>query len=83
MLYSGGEEDRITPGTYEAPHQEDMRTAHREARQKLQQSLRRQERDYDLRLEERIYSVCDAVYRLDRSIVMGQSKQLQQRFLMF
>ena len=54
-----------------------MRTAHREARQKLQQSERRQKRDYDQRLEERKYSVCDAVYRFNRSIVQGQSKKFQ------
>ena len=52
-----------------------MRTAHREARQKLQQSQRRQKRDYGLRLEERKYSVDDAVYRFNRSIVLGQSKK--------
>ena len=54
-----------------------MRTAHREARQKLQQSQRRQKRDYDLRMEEIKYSVCDAVYRLNRSIVLGQSIKIQ------
>ena len=53
MLNPGGEEERITPGTYAARHQDAMRTAHRTARQKLQQSQRRQKRDYDLRLEER------------------------------
>ena len=47
MLYPGGEED--------------IGTAHKEALQKLQQSLRCQKRDYDLRLEETKYSVCDAV----------------------
>ena len=52
MLNPGGEEERRTPGTYAARHQEAMRTAHREARQKLQQSQRRQKRDYDLRLED-------------------------------
>ena len=77
MLHPGGEEDRGTPGTYPARHQEAMRTAHREARQKLQQSQRRQKRDYELRLEERKYSVCDAVYIFNRSIVPGQSKKLQ------
>ena len=35
------------------------------------------ERDYDLRLEERKYSVGDAHYRFNRSIVLGQSKRLQ------
>ena len=56
-----------------------MRTAHREARQKLQQSQQRQKRDYDLRLEEIKYYVCDcdAVYRFNRYIVLGQSKELQ------
>ena len=73
MLHPGGEQDRGTPGKYAARHQEAMRTAHREARQKLQQSQRRQKRDYDLRLEERKYSVCDAVHRFNRSIVLGQS----------
>ena len=53
MLHPGGKENRGTPGTYAARHQEAMRTAHREARKKLQQSQRRQKRDYDLRLEER------------------------------
>ena len=76
MLNPGGEEERRTPGTYDARHQEAMRTAHREARQKLQQSQRRQKRDYDLRLEERKYSVDDAVYRFNRSIVLGQSKKI-------
>ena len=73
MLHLGGEEDRGTPRTYAARHQEAMRTAHREARQKLQQSQRRQKRDYDLRLEERKYSVGDAVYIFNRSIMLGQS----------
>ena len=41
-LNPGGEEERRTPGTYAARHQEAMRTAHREARQKVQQSQRRQ-----------------------------------------
>ena len=77
MLNPGGEEERRTPGTYAARHQEAMRTSHREARQKLQQSQRRQKRDYDLRLEERKYSVGDVVYRFNRSIVLGQSKKLQ------
>ena len=62
--------------SYAARHQEATRTAHREARQKLQQSQRRQKRDHDLRLEERKYSVDDAVYRFNRSIVLGQSKKL-------
>ena len=52
-----------------------MRTAHREARQKLQQSQPRQKGDYDLRLEERKYYVGDAVYRFNRSIVLVQSKK--------
>ena len=47
MLHPGREEDRGTPVTYDARHQEAMRTAHREARQKLQQCQRRQKRDYD------------------------------------
>ena len=51
-----------------------MRTVHREARQKLQQSQRCQKRDYDLRLEERKHCVCDAVYRCNMSIVPGQKK---------
>ena len=75
MLNPGGEEERRTPWTYAARHQEAMRTAHREARQKLQQSQRRQKRDYDMRLEERKYSVDGAVYRFNRSIVLGQSKK--------
>ena len=54
-----------------------MRTAYREARQKLQQSQQRQKRDYDLRLEERKYSVDDAAFRFNKSIVLGQSKKLQ------
>ena len=69
-----GEEERRTPGTYAARHQEAMRTAHREARQK-HHSRRRQKRDYDLSLEERKYSVDDAVYRFNRSIVLGQIKK--------
>ena len=76
MIYPGGEEERRTPGTYAAHHQEAMRTAHREARQKLQQSQRRQKRDSDLRLEERKYTVGDAVYRFNRSIGLGQSKTI-------
>ena len=32
MFHPGVEEDRGTPGTYAARHQEAMRTAHREAR---------------------------------------------------
>ena len=52
MLHTGGVEERGTPGTYAARDQEAMRTAHRDARQKLQQSQRRQKRDYDLRLDE-------------------------------
>ena len=81
MLNPGGEEERITPKTYAARHQKAMRTAHREARQKLQQSQRRQKRDYDLRLEERKYSVDDAVYRFNRSIVLGQSKKITAHFV--
>ena len=77
MLIPGCDEEQRTPGTYAARHQEAMRTAHREARQKLQQSQRRQKRDYDMRLEERKYSVDDTVYRFNRSIVLGQSKKLQ------
>ena len=38
MLYPGGEEYRGTLGTYAAHHKENMRTVHREARQKIQQS---------------------------------------------
>ena len=53
MLNPAGEEERRTPGTYAARHQEATRTAHREARQKLQQSQRRQKRDYDLRVEKK------------------------------
>ena len=51
MLNPGSEEERRTPVTYAAQHQEAMRTAHREVRQKLQQSQRHQKRDYDMRLE--------------------------------
>ena len=71
MLNPGGEEERRTPGTYATRHQEATRTAHRKARQKLQLSQRRQKRDYDLRLEERKYTVDDAVYRFNRLIVLG------------
>ena len=74
MLHPGGEEDRETPGKYTVRHQKAMRTAYREARQKLQQSQRHQKRDYDLRLEE-IQSVCDSVYRFNRYIVLGQSEK--------
>ena len=42
MLHPGGEEGRGTPGSYAAHHYEAMRTAHRQIRQKLQQSQRRQ-----------------------------------------
>ena len=73
MLHPGGEEDGGTPVTYAARHQEATRTAHLEARQKLQQSQRRQKSDYDMCLEGKKYSVCDAVYRVYRSVVMGQS----------
>ena len=52
MFNPGCGEEQRTPGTYAARHQEAMRTAHREARLKLQQSQLRQKRDYDLRLEE-------------------------------
>ena len=45
MLHPGGEEDRGTPGTYTVRHQEAMRTAHRESRQKLHQSQRCQKKD--------------------------------------
>ena len=75
IRHPGGEEERRTPGIYTVQHQEAMRTAHREARQKLQQSQRRQKRDYDLRLEGKKYSVGDAVYRFNRFIVLGQSKK--------
>ena len=51
MLHPGGNEDRGTPVTYVTRHQDAMRMAHREAWQKLQQSQRRQKRDYDLHLE--------------------------------
>ena len=68
MLHPGGEEDRGTPDA----HQDVMRTAHREPRQKLQQSQRRQKKDYDLRIEESKYSVCDAVYIFNRSIMLSQ-----------
>ena len=71
MLHPGGEEERRTLGTYAARHQEAMRTVHREARQKLQQSQRRQKRD------ERKYSVGDAFFRFNGSIVLGQSKKSQ------
>ena len=72
MLHPGGEEDRGISGTYAERHQEAMKTAHRESRQKLQQSQRRQKKDYNLRMEERKYFVCDAVYRFTGSIVLGQ-----------
>ena len=71
MLNQGGEEERRTHGTFASQHQEAIKTAHRAAPQKLQQSHRRQKRDYDLRLEERKYSVDDAVYRFNRSFVLG------------
>ena len=78
MLNPGCEEERRTPGAYAARHQEATRTTHREARQKLQQSQRRQKRDYDLRLEERKYSVGDSVYSFNMSIVLGKSfKKIQ------
>ena len=77
MLHPGGEEERRTPA---ARHQEVMRTAHREVQQKLHQSQRCQKNDNDLRLEERKYSVCDAVYRFNRSIVLGQSKKKYSPF---
>ena len=41
MLLPGGEEDRGSPGTYVARHEEAMGNSHRELRQKLQQSQRR------------------------------------------
>ena len=71
------EQNRCTPGTYAARHREAMGIAHRIARQNLQQSQRRQRRDYDLRLEEKKYSVGDAVYRFNKSILLGQCKKLQ------
>ena len=75
MLNPGGEEEQRTPGTYAARHLGATRTALLEARQKPQQSQRRQKRNYDLRLEESKYSVDDAVYRFNGSIVLGQSKK--------
>ena len=71
------EQNRCTPGTYAARHREAMGIAHRIARQNLQQSQRRQRRDYDLRLEEKKYSVGDAMYRFNKSILLGQCKKLQ------
>ena len=68
--------NRGTPGTYAARHREAMGIAHRIAWQNLQQSQRRQKRDYDLRLEEKKYSVGDAVYRLNKSILLGQCNKL-------
>ena len=69
--------DDRTPGSYAMRHKEAMGLAHRIARENLQQSQRRQKRDYDVRLEQRKYSVGDAVFRYNRSIVLGQSKKLQ------
>ena len=47
------EHNRGTSGTYAARHREAMGIDHRIARPNLQQSKRRQKRDYDLRLEEK------------------------------
>ena len=77
MLHPGGEDDRGPLGIYAAFHQEAMRTAHRESRHKLQQYQQRQKRDYNMRIEEGKYSVCDAVYRFNRFIVLGQSKKIR------
>ena len=76
MLNPGGEEERRLPGTYAARHQEAMRTAQENPGKTTAYSTM-PERDYDMRLEERKYSVGDAVYRFNRSIVLGQSKKLQ------
>ena len=62
MFHPAREEDRGTHGTHAVRHQGVMRPDHREARQKIQKSQRRQKQDYDLRLAERKHSVCDAVY---------------------
>ena len=71
------ENNRGTPGTYAAGHWEAMGIAHRIALRNLQQSQRRKKRDYDLRLEEKKYYVCDAVYWFNKSILLGQLKKFQ------
>jgi transposase InsO family protein len=54
-----------------------LNQVHRLARENLQSAQLRQKRDYDLRIQEKMYQVGDVVYQLDSSTKVGKSSKLQ------
>ncbi len=77
ILIGGREDfDEVLPSDYVSVTKNRLEKAHQVARDTLGAALKRQKRDYDLRLEARTYSVGDVVYLLNPAPKLGEAKKL-------
>ena len=81
MFHANDRQATHPPRSYIERHCEAMRTAHQIARENLQQSQKRQKRDYDMKTEQNTYSVGDAVYKFNKAVTVGQCSKLQPVWL--
>ena len=81
MFHANDRQATHPPRSYIERHCEAMRTAHQIARENLQQSQKRQKRDYDMKTEQNTYSVGDAVYKFNKAMTVGQCRKLQPVWL--
>jgi len=66
----------VSVDEYVATLVKNIQAAHSAARQKLDTSLRRMKRDYDVRILQRSYEKGDAVYLLDTAVLKGKCRKL-------
>ncbi len=66
----------LSADQYVATLMKNIQAAHNAARKKLQTSLRRMKRDYDVRVLQRSYAVGDVVYVLDTATLKGKCRKL-------
>lgn len=66
----------LSADQYVATLMKNIQAAHNAAREKLQTSLRRMKRDYDVRVLQRSYAVGDVVYVLDTATLKGKCRKL-------
>ena len=81
MFHANDRQATHPPRSYIERHCEAMRTAHQITRENLQQSQKRQKRDYDMKTEQNTYSVGDAVYKFNKAMTVGQCRKLQPVWL--
>ena len=76
LMFPTGAPQHASPDEYVATLVSNIQAAHETARQKLETSLQRMKRDYDVRVLQRTYDVGDVVYLLDTAVPKGKCKKL-------